>query len=75
MRGQQRRVPLPISLITFSWPNIPLSGTHTTLWVPLFLFLGQDGREGGGDGGHAPGGQYRTVLIMKVTFLLRSAKF
>ena len=34
-RGQQRRVPLPISLITLSWPNIPLSGSDTTLWVPL----------------------------------------
>ena len=30
-----RSVPLPISLITLSWPNIPLSGSHTTLWVPL----------------------------------------
>ena len=30
-----RRVPLPISLITLSWPYIPLSGSHTTLWVPL----------------------------------------
>ena len=30
-----RRVPLPISLITLSWSNIPLSGSHTTLWVPL----------------------------------------